>query len=752
MNIALAVLLASLFTLNTANTTAVLENRDGRWRLPYYGARLANAADVTASEGGATRWHGDTRHLAYAAFGQPLVSMDVDKFGGLAVKHADGTITTELIAVGEKPVEIAEKGARHIVLKHRDKVYPFFVDQHFRAYDDCDVIETWLEIRHEEPGAAELSRMDSFALDLPRIARDYRLLTLSSWWGSEAKLSEATLARSQTITVNSRNGVRGAWDANPAFMLQLDGSAGEETGRVLGGALGWGGAWKMSFKRDWGDVVQICAGADNGAGAYRLDAGKTLRTPDFLFVWSERGRGGVSRAFHRWARNHRLPHGRALRDVLLNSWEGSYLTFKEQTLVDMMDGVKELGGEMFVVDDGWFGEGEFARDHDVNGDPAKGLEGGKCDAGLGDWQVNRRKLPRGLEYLIAEAKARGLKFGLWYEPEMANTLSRLCSAHPDWVMREPTRELKCGRGGTQCVLDLANPAVVDNLFDQLHAVWKTPGLDYIKWDANANIFNQGSPYLGRDRQANCWFDYTVGLYTLLDRLVKAHPATVIQACSSGGGRMDYGFLKYADEFWVSDDTDARERVFMQWGASHFYPASAQACHVTASPNHQTHRATPLKFRFDVAMAGRLGFELHPKDMTKDEIAFAKRCVADYKRLRPVVQQGDLYRLVSPYNDSSYAALMYVSSDREKAVVFLWGLNRGPNKDFPALVRLAGLDAARRYRITELNRLPGAAAHLRAEGKTLGGDALMNFGLEPMLANGDYDSCMLELKSIADQSE
>lgn len=734
-----------IIAIDTAMTTIVIENRDGQWRIPYYGPRLRNAADILEIEGGAKRWHGDTKHPAYAAFGQQLLCMDVDKFGGLAVKHADGVITTELVADADCPKEIEDcDGVRHVILKHRDRVYPFFVEQHFRADKVSDVIETWIEIRHEESGPVELARMDSFALDLPRVARSYRLLTLSSWWGSEGKLSEADLARSQTITVNSRNGVRGAWDANPSFMLQLDGSATETSGRVFGGVLGWGGAWRMSFKRDWGDIVQICAGPDNGAGAYRLAPGKTLKTPDFMFTWSENGRGDISRNFHRWARTRRLPHGTGLRDVLLNSWEGSYLTFNEKTLTDMMDGVKEMGGEMFVLDDGWFGEGDFARDHDVKPGKDGGLEGGKCDAGLGDWQVNRRKLPHGIDYLISETEKRGLKFGLWYEPEMVNLNSLLYTEHPDFVMSEPTRDQLCGRGGTQCVLDLANPAVVSNLHDQLHAIWQLPGLAYIKWDANANIFNQGSPYLGRDRQANCWFDYTVGLYSLLSRLVKEHPDTIIQACSSGGGRMDYGFLKYADEFWVSDVTDARERVFMQWGASQFYPACAQACHVTASPSHQTGRVTPLKYRFDVACAGRLGFELHPKDMTSDEIAFAKQCVADYKRLRKVIQQGDLYRLVSPYNDSTYASLMYVAPDKAKSVVFIWGLNRGPNREYPALIRLAGLDPEGRYLVREINRLPDSNPHVAADGKTIGGDVLMNFGLEPILSNGDYDSCVLEL--------
>lgn len=726
---------AALTALQTDNTTLVVENRDGFWRIPYYGAK-AEAADIVALEGSPLRWHGDTRHPAYAAFGQRLLGMDVDKFGGLAVRHADGTVSTELVAAAPEPVEIPDAdGVRHIVLKHRDKAYPLTVDQHFRADAASDVIETWVEIRHEEPQAVALTRMDSLALDLPRVARSYRLLSLSSWWGSEAKISEADLARSQAITVNSRNGVRGAWDANPAFMLQLDGAATEREGRVLGGVLGWSGAWRMSFKRDWGDVVQIAAGPDNCSGPYVLDPGRTLKTPDFAFTWSERGRGQVSRNFHRWARTRRLPHGTALRDILLNSWEGSYFTFTEKTLSDMMDGVATLGGELFVVDDGWFGRGKFARD-----------EKNTDRVGLGDWCVNPEKLPHGIEGLVAEARKRNLRFGLWFEPEMVNTSSWLYEEHPDWAIRERTRELIVGRGKTQLVLDFTNPAVVDNIFGQLDRLYSIPGLDYIKWDANANLFNPGSVYLPADRQANLWFDYTTGVYALLERLAAHHPKTVTQACSSGGGHMDYGFLKYADEFWVSDVTDARERVFMQWGCSMFYPASATAAHVTACPSHQTGRVTPLKFRFDVAMSGRLGFELHPKDMSADDIAFSKRCVADYKRLRAVVQQGDLYRLVSPY-DSTYASVMYVSPDRSRAVVFVWGLNRGPNREFPALVRLDGLDPARRYRVTEINRLPKAKPHAAAEGKSVTGAALMNFGIEPWLSSGDYDSCVFELTAI-----
>ena len=719
-----------------ATTLAFRRDAAGTWLMPYYGARVESAADLAALETdpklhdarlGAVA--GQAKAASYSAYGAKEVGIDVNKFGGLCVKHADGTFATELVGLEPEWVDDAA-AAKHLVLSMKD-AHGFLVLQHFRAFADTDAVETWVELCNRETDAVELYRMDSAALTFPLLADEYHFLSLTGQWGCENQVSESEVPRGQSAVISSRNGIRDAWFANPAFMLSVGPRADERSGTVIGGALAWSGAWRISAQHDYADLLELRLGAETANGAYRLAAGRTVTTPKAVLVWSGEGKGRVSRELHRWARNHRLPHGRELRDVLLNSWEGAYFDFDEKRLTDMMDGLKEMGGEMFVVDDGWFGNGRFARDNDRQG--------------LGDWTVNTNKLPRGLRYLTDAAKARGLKFGLWVEPEMVNVTSELYVRHPEWAMRCRGRDLGTGRGGTQCVLDLTNPAVVDNVSGQLETILRdAPNIAYFKWDANANFFNVGSLTTGCDQ--NLYFDYTLGLYEVLERLRAKHPGLIVQACSSGGGHTEYGFLGHADEFWPSDDTDARERVFIQWGAGFFYPACAMAGHVTVVPNHQTKRVTPLKYRFDVAMSARLGLELDPKKMSDEDLAFAKACVASYKVIRPVVQQGDLYRLVSPYGHS-YAAEMFVSPDRRRAVVFAWGLNRGPCKDFVPPLRLEGLEPDLRYRIAEINLPDGAKGHSSSVGATVSGNALQAAGLPVVLGKGDYDSAVFVLESV-----
>ena len=657
---------------------------------------------------------------------------DIVKHAGLQAIHADGSVTLRM-EVSDRS-ETDEAGSKTYRTVFRDACHPFEATRFVKEWKDCGVVETWYELRHDEPGAVKLLKADSFAHGFDTAADPVSVLSLSGSWGSEANIVVSPVGNGQIVELSSKSGTRDAWEANAAMMALFGDGVDEERGKALGVALEWTGTTCRRIRRSWdGKRTEIFAGVDMTSGPYTLDPGVVFRTPKAVLVWSDRGRGEVSRRYHRWARRHLMPHGADLRPVLLNSWEGSYFGFTEQTLIDMMDGVKEMGGEMFVLDDGWFGCGEYARD-----------SRNKDSAGLGDWRVNPEKLPNGLGRLSDEAAKRGLKFGFWVEPEMVNTKSRLADARPEWLLKDGKRPLLLGRGGTQTVLDLANPDVRDNLFSQLDAVFSSvPSLAYVKWDCNQNLSNPGSASLAADRQPNLWYDYTAGLYELLGRLRSKYPEVAIQACASGGGHMDFGFLRYANEFWTSDNTDPYRRVFIQWGASQFYPASAMACHVTASPNHQTKRETPLKYRFDVAMTGRLGFELHPKDLSPEEIAFAKAAVADYKRIRPVVQRGDLYRLVSPY-ERPLASLMYADEEKSHAVLFALGLDAEGERT--ETIALRGLDPGAEYSVREINR--GDRVHADLPSAPIPAGELTGRGLTVTL-RGRYDSAVFEIAASPD---
>ena len=730
---------ATTVTLETRSVSVVFGKvADGRrWGILHLGARQADAADAAALTSVRTALKykatlGVPEPSAYSVFGSSAFK-EINRYGGLAVRHADGTLSTELVL--RQTAFVADvPGAEHLVFNYCDEAYPFEVTQHFRALADVDVIETWVELTNREPSAVRLLRMDSFAIDLPRLSDTYHVHHLTGQWASEAQLVESELRRGETRAIGSRSGIRDAWEGVPGVMVSFGDRANERQGAVFGGVLCWSGIWAISARRAPDDSLALRAGYDPAFGEYVLDSGRTVELPRFAFSYSAAGKGGLSRNFHDWARRWQMPDGQKMRPIQLNSWEGAYFTFTEKSLHGMMDGVAALGGEMFVLDDGWFGVGDYARNEKNN-----------VTVGLGDWVVNPEKLPQGLAALVGEAKRRGLDFGLWVEPEMACVKSRLYESHPDWVLREKNRPLRTGRGNAQVVLDLVNPAVRTNLLGQLNAlVAAAGGLAYFKWDANANLLNVGCPSLDAAHQGNFPFDYVKGLYALLGELRGQNPGLAIQACASGGGRADYGFLRYADEFWGSDDTDARERVFIQWGESHFFPAQAIAAHVTKVPYGDLARRTPLKYRFDVAMSCRLGCELEPRDLTADETAFARACVADYKRLRPTIQQGDLYRLVSPYGHS-YAALMHAGKSREQAVVFVYGLSRGNWSDYPPPLVLEGLDPARRYAIEEINLPSGRAVHSDAVGKTVSGAALMSQGV-PFFLTGDYDSLVLVLQA------
>ena len=702
--------------VNTPRTTLMLSVNDGETpRIQYYGSRLkaSQADEVYAAR--------SLNQDAYPAFGR-------DSFDetALSVTHADGNMSTELVVTGCR-----QEGDQTIITL-KDKKYDFFVDLYYKANNQSDVIETWTVLRNGEKKPVKLEQYASGVMPLRQ--EGAWLTHFHGSWGQEATMTEEPLTAGLKVIVN-HDGVRTAMDDRAEVMISLDGKPQENSGRVIGAALCWTGNYKLRLETRGKYQHTLLAGIDDLHTAYTLKKGEQFETPKLALCYSEEGKGGVSRAFHRWGRNGQLHNGKALREILLNSWEGVYMNVNQEVCEQMMDGLKELGdglkelgGELFVVDDGWFGR-KYRRTYD--------------DKALGDWITDTVKLPKGIPALVKAAEDRGLKFGIWIEPEMTNSASELFEAHPDWVVAHPSRELSKGRGGTQLVLDLSNPKVQDfvvGIVDNL--VKENPTLHYIKWDCNMSMQNYGSSYLTADKQSHLFVDYHLGLRNALERIRKAHPDLVIQLCSSGGGRVNWGALPYFDEFWVSDDTDAQQRLFIQWGTSHFFPTLAMAQHVSASPNHQTGRVIPLKFRFDVAMTGRLGMEMKPSDLNNEERAYAKKAMAFYKEIRPIVQLGDQYRLLSPYDNKGFCSELFVTEDKSEAVFFCYKFENYIGLETPRW-HMAGLDPNATYR---LNEFECAERSHSFEGKTFSGKFLMETGLDATLTR-QFASRVIRLKKI-----
>ena len=705
-------MLAKDILVNTPNTTLLLKAEEGKpLHVSYYGERISSVSQVYDAF---SLWE-----EAYPAFGagcQEITALDV--------KHADGNMSTELVY--QSDAQQAEANATVYTVTLKDKIYAFEVDVCYRAYNNCDVIETWTVIRNNEKKPIVLQKYASGFM--PFRQGDAWVTHQHGSWGAESQITEEPL-KAGVFEVHDMNGAKNAVINRPNIMVSLDGKPRENEGRVVGAVLCWSGNFRMTIDTQGKRVHRLVAGINEAHSQYELKKGETFTTPELAFAYSNEGMGGVSRSYHRWARlNNKVHNGQQLRKILLNSWEGVYLNVSQDGMEKMMDGVKSLGGELFVMDDGWFGD-KYQRSVD--------------DCALGDWVTDTRKLPKGVPALEKAAASRGLKWGIWIEPEMTNTKSELYEKHPDWIVCHPTRTPITGRGGTQLILDMSNPKVQDFVFGVVDNIMKeTPNTYYIKWDANFEIHNFGSHYLSADNQSHLYVDYHLGLKKTLERIRAKYPDLVIQCCASGGGRVNYGLMPYFEEFWVSDNTDAQQRLFIQWGTSMFFPSCAMAQHVSASPNHQTGRVIPLKFRFDVAMTGRLGMEMKPSDLNEKETEFARKAVQTYKDIRPIIQQGNLYRILSPYDKTGFCSEMFITDDKSEAVFFAYKFEQYVDLFRPRF-HFAGLDPNATYELTELNR-QGGADHW--EGKRITGTFLMKQGIEIAL-NGQFASKVIKLKKI-----
>ena len=693
---------AAPVTVETKNISLILLAEEGKVpEYVYFGPRLCkgDADRLQRPRGG--------RMNAYPAYG-----MNCPAEAALAMRHADGNLSTALVTTGITTA--VEDNATVTTITMRDPVYPVDVKLHFRAYRDVDMIETWTDITNNEKAQVTLTAFASAMLPVRR--GDVWVSHLHGSWGNEARLTEEPLNPGQLI-IKNKDGVRNAHTDHAEVMLSLDGKARENQGAVIGAALCYSGNYRIRIETDDTDYHYLFAGINEDNSEYHLKRGETFTTPRLAITYSDEGLSGVSRNFHRWGRKYMLMHGDRERKILLNSWEGVYFDINQKGMDQMMADIAGMGGELFVMDDGWFGD-KYPRKTD--------------NSSLGDWVVDRNKLPDGIEGLLRDAKKNGVKFGIWIEPEMGNTVSELYEKHPDWILKAPKRDAVLGRGGTQVVLDLSNPKVQDFVFSIVdNLLTKYPEIDYIKWDANMSVMNHGSQYLKPEDQSHLNIEYHRGFEKVCRRVRDKYPDVTIQACASGGGRANWGVLPWFDEFWVSDNTDALQRIYMQWGTSYFFPAIAMACHISAVPNHTVFRTTALKYRIDVAMSGRLGMEIQPKNMTDEEKELCRKAIAEYKQIRPIVQFGDIYRLVSPYDHKGLASMMYVTEKKDRAVFYWWKTESFQNEHLPR-VKMVGLDADGLYQVHELNRIDQRP--LDCEGKVYSGAYLMGHGLEMPRSN------------------
>lgn len=700
-----------LIPIQTDSTTLVYQvTGDKHLNLLYLGP-------ATSAPKAESSLPGDVVYPTNAASDDPDRNAARDEPGKMAVRatHADGDPASDLIYIGHTTRQVsAAVSETRIELK--EVHHPFYVDVFVRSNQGEDLFEQWTQIRHQENATVTLCDFASAGLTFHADA--YWLTFFPAAYQDEMQLTEVRL-QPGIKSVESKLGIRNGHVAAPDFIVSLGAKPTEAEGRVLFGTLAWAGSFANTFEVDRTNRLRILSGINSYASEWHLKPGEIFETPRFLFTFSTQGKGEASRRFHRWARLRGVRDGNKPQLTLLNNWEATGFNFDQARIESLFQGAKAAGTEIFLLDDGWFGTGKYARVNEK--------------AGLGDWQPNPARFPHGLGPLAQSALSRGLQFGIWMEPEMVDPASRLYTRHPEWVITQPHRPASLFRN--QMVLDLTRPEVQQYVFNAIDGVLSTPGISYLKWDCNRSIDNAGSGYLPPDQQSHLTIAYVRGLYQVMRRVVETHPGVTMMACSGGGGRVDYRSLKYFQQFWPSDNTDALCRVKIQWGYSHFYPAATISAHVTRMSNR------PFKFAFDVAMSGRLGMDVDPRTLTAEESAITRQAVALYKsELRDVVQFGDLYRLESPY-EGSRASLDYVTQDKAKAVAFAWQLEDDDASAGKPL-RIAGLKPDFSYGVKEVNLKPGVTSRLPANGRTLTGAELMREGIT-LGFEKQFDSATIE---------
>ncbi len=675
----------------------------------YWGPRIASADGLPRA----------VMHPEISSHEQPVATTPLEytawSSGGLPYEPAlkgsfpDGNRSMTLVFD-----HASEPGPDTLDITLRDIKLPIQVHLFYQVYPQ-GILARWTRIENRSATTVTLENAASATWNLPPDPR-YRLSSLTGRWGGEFQLGREPIHPGAQV-LESRRGST-SLQTNPWFAVSESGSTTENAGPVWFGELGWSGSWRITVEEVESHAVRITGGYNPFDFRYPLSPGESLETPRFYAGYTSGGEGEASRILDRFQQEAILPQPHRLRPALYNSWEATEFNVSEAGQMPLIERAAKLGVERFVIDDGWFGQRKD--DH----------------AGLGDWYVNPQKFPHGLKPVIDRVHQLGMDFGIWVEPEMVNPDSDLYRKHPDWAMHFPGRPRTEMRN--QLMLNLARLDVRAYVFGFLDDLVTKNDVAFLKWDYNRIWSEPGWEEVPLAEQQTIYVKYVQNLYSILAELRRKHPKLEIESCSSGGGRVDLGILRYTDEIWTSDNTDALDRLSIQDGFTHAYTPGIMMAWVTDVPNGINRRSTPLQFRFDVAMTGSLGIGADLSKFSDAEMQLAAANVAFYKQIRATVQEGSLYRLTPALDMAGHWADEYIAPDRSSAVVFAFLHSQQFGEPFPT-IRLEGLDADRTYTLTA--RDPAKAPMLP---KQATGAALMGAGV-PVLLRGDYDSTAFTLK-------
>ena len=592
----------------------------------------------------------------------------------------------------------------------KDTFYPLVLKLNYKVIPDCDIVERWAEVINNGTDKITLESVLSGSTYLPT-EKGYRLSYMAGKWGGEFQLEQMDLPKTKVV-LESRRGFT-SHQTNPWYALDKNGEAAEQSGEVYYGALAYSGNWKIVFETNVQNVIKISGGINDFDFSWCLKPNTSFETPKLIMGYSAEGFGKASRDLHRYQLNHVLPEGHRsnIRKVLYNSWEATTFNINEAEQIKLARSAAALGVELFVMDDGWFGK----RNWD--------------DSSLGDWYVNKEKFANGLTGLIQEVNNLGMEFGLWVEPEMVNPDSDLYRANPDWVYHFQNRERTLGRN--QLVLNVARKDVQEFIFTFMDRLLQENNIKFIKWDLNRAFSEVGYPKAPAEEQREVIVRHARAVYDIVGKLRKKHPEVIFQSCASGGGRVDLGILQYFDQVWPSDNTDGFDRLKIQEGFSYIYCSKIMESWVTMETSGFNRRKLSLKYRFHCCMMGNLGIGEDITKWNEEEKEEARRYIELYKNIRPIVQHGEQYRLLSP-REGYITSVMYSSKDRRDAVLFAFLHSNNFGNELPR-VKLQGLKENSIYHLEEIE-------------KKMSGKALMEIGIRVPLS-GDFDSALIRIKEV-----